>query len=216
MPSEIPGGYVSCEGPDEAFLRNFVRSARKPPLTDPRVLHVTRCPGCLSRLMELRNETRAERSHALPFVILGGIFVVASVCAMGVFLYLHNHGLPAQIAAAPPPMVPVSQTIDLSTSRSTSVTPAQTQLTSIPRRTVELTLILPALSQSGPYSVAISKTKPAAQPAATGTGTAFEQGRQTRLNVTLNTGTVEPGAYYLSTTDKEGQVAYYYPLKVVP
>ena len=143
-------------------------------------------------------------------------FAVVVLCGIGIALYWAHQPTPAQSAPACLSLPPVHQTIDLSTSASTRGTPAEAPFASLPRRTVELTLILPALTQTGPYSVAVSKTTPAMQPAATATGTAFEQDRQTRLKVTLHMGVIEPGLYYLSTTNRENGVAYYYPLKVVP
>ncbi len=215
LPADDSRAYTRCDEPDDAFLRRLASSLRKPSPLDPRVSHVAHCSRCLQRLMELRQSSSGSQSGERTLVAWGIALAIVVLCGIGLVWHFADRPTPAQMATAPS-LPPVSQTIDLSTSASTRGIPAQVPFASIPRRTVKLTLILPALSQPGPYSVAISNTRPAMQTAAAATGMAFEQGRQTRLKVTLRMGMVEPGMYYLSTTDRENGVVYYYPLKVVP
>lgn len=216
MPADDSRTSTQCDKPDDAFLRRLSSRLRKPSPLDPRVSHVANCSRCLQRLMELRQTSPGSQSRRRTVVAWGATFAIIALCGIGFALYWFHRPIRAQMAAAHSPLPPLHQIIDLSTVASTRGASAPLQFVSVPRRTVKLTLILPVLSQTGPYSVAISKTKPATQPAAVGAGTALQQGRQTRLNVTLHLGAVEPGLYYLSTTDKENGVVYYYPLKVVP
>lgn len=223
MPPEIPAGYVSCEGPDEPFLRNFAHSARKPSLLDPRVIHVTHCSHCLNRLMELRNQPATENASALPSATWVGVFVVAAACTIGVFLYLHKHHRSAQVAAESSRMAGtssnlpfVSQSVDLSKYSLAHKEPVQLPLVSLAGRTVELTLILPASSETGAYSVAVKKDRQAHQVVAIGAGTAVQQGRQTHLKVMLHLENIAPGNYYLSIMHGFDESAHDLPLKIVP
>ena len=201
--------HVPCDGPDEVLLRKIAHSFRKPSLLDPGVVHVARCSPCLRRLMQLRKETRGSESQGRSFAVWGTVLAVVPLCIGGLALYLHKQRAPVQMAA-------VSHTLDLSTSPSTRDALAQLPLVSLPRRTVELTLILPVLSETGAYSVAVKKARQGNRAVAVATGTAIQQGQQTRLKLTLHLERAEPGSYYLSTTHESNEAAYYYPLQIVP
>ena len=85
-------------------------------------------------------------------MIVGAASVVILLCIAGVTVLLHNRHSTDQIATASAPTTPVSQTIDLSNSATTRGGSAQLSLVTLPKRTVDLTLILPVLSQTGTYS----------------------------------------------------------------
>lgn len=202
-------GGVPCDSRDEALLRKIAYSFRKPSLLDPGVVHVTRCPQCLRRLMQLREEKRGFGPQGKSFVVGGAVLAAALLGVVGIALYLEKQHAPVQMAA-------VTGTLDLSTFPSTRGVPAQLPPDSLPRRTVELALILPILSETGAYSVAVKKTREDTRAVAMATGTAIQQGRQTRLNVTLHLERTTPGSYYLSTTHESNEAVYYYPLQIVP
>ena len=47
--------------PDEAFLRDLARKAKRIALSDPRVSHAANCPTCMSRLLVFRQGNRSRR-----------------------------------------------------------------------------------------------------------------------------------------------------------
>ena len=210
LPPAESSKHVACEGPDEVLLRKIACSFRKPSLLDPRVVHVARCPHCMRRLMQLREETRGSGPRGRSVALWGSVLAAVPLCVVGLALYMYRQRASIQMSA-------VFQTLDLSTPPSTRGDPAQLQLTSLPRRTVELTLILPVLSETGAYSVVVKKTRQGKRAVAVATGIAIQQGQQTRLKVRLHLERVEPGSFYLSTIhDESNEAADYYPLQIVP
>src|ERR1035438_3636607 len=47
--------------PNEAFLRDLARRAKRIALSDPRVAHAANCPTCMSRLLVFRQGNRSRR-----------------------------------------------------------------------------------------------------------------------------------------------------------
>src|ERR1035438_1177994 len=47
--------------PDDAFLKDLARRAKRIGLSDPRVAHAANCPTCMSRLLVFRQENRSRR-----------------------------------------------------------------------------------------------------------------------------------------------------------
>ena len=209
LPPPESSKHAPCGGSDEELLRKIAYSFRKPSLLDPRVVHVARCPHCMRRLMQLREETRGSEPQGRSVVLWASVLAAVPLCVVGLALYMYRQRASIQMSA-------VFQTLDLSTPPSIRGDPAQPQLTSLPQRTVELTLILPALSETGAYSVVVKKTRQGNWAVAVATGIAIQQGQQTRLKVRLHLERVEPGSYYLSTTHESNEAADYYPLRIVP
>ena len=207
---------VRCDSYDEVFLRELASSSQKPSLLDPRVNHVSRCSWCLRRLMELRQESPRPQPWAKAPMIVGTASVLILLFVAVVAVFLHNRHSTDQIATASAPTTPVRQTIDLSNSATTRGGSAQLSLVTLPKRTVDLTLILPVLSQTGTYSIAVEKNREGSDRVAAATGSATQQGQQTKLEVALHLEGIAPGLYYLSTTHETDDAVYYYPLRIVP
>ncbi len=210
LPPAESSKHIACEGPDEVLLRKIACSSRKPSLLDPRVVHVARCPQCMRRLMQLREETRGSEPQGRPIALWAFVLAAVPLCAAGLALYVYKQRSPVQMSA-------VFQTLDLSSFPCTQGDPSQLRLVSLPRRTVELTMILPAPSEMGPYSVVVKKTRQGNRAMAVATGIAIRRDQQTRLKVRLHLERVAPGSYYLSTThDESNEAAYHYPLQILP
>ena len=207
---------LRCDSFDEAFLRELVAASRKPSLLDPRVNHVSRCSWCLRRVMELRQDSQRSQTRAKVPMIVGTASVLILLCVAVVAVFLYNRHSTDQIATASAPTTPVRQTIDLSNSATTRGGSAQLSLVTLPKRTVDLTLILPVLSQTGTYSIAVEKNREGTDRVAAASGSATQQGQQTKLEVALHLEGIAPGLYYLSTTHATDDAVYYYPLKIVP
>lgn len=214
MPPPTEAGEVAgCDGPDDEFLRRLANSSRKPSLLDPRVKHVTQCPYCLKRLMELRKERSGKQLWEPSLRSWMPVFAVFA-CAVGLFFYLHKPNRAVNIDSSP--SATVSRTLDLSREAPTRGVDQQLPITSIPSRSVDLTLILPALSEAGGYSVAVKKDKQDERPVVAGQGVAAIEDQRTLLRVTLHLENVPAGTYYLSTTYDSDEATYYYPLRIVP
>ena len=210
LPPPESSEHVPCGGPDEVLLRKIAHSIRKPSLLDPGVVHVARCSPCIRRLMQLREEAGSSGPQVRSLVMWGIVLAAVPLCAAGLVLYMHRQPASIQMSA-------VFRTLDLSTPPCTRGDLAQLQPTSLPRRTVELTLILPAASKTGAYSVVVKKTRQGNRAVAVATGIAIQQGQQTRLKARLHLECVKPGSYYLSTThDESNAAAYFYPLQIAP
>ena len=216
LPVDESEVFLRCDNFDEAFLRELVGSSQKPSLLDPRVSHVSHCSWCLHRLMELRQQAPRLQNRIKIAMILGPALVLILLFAAAVTVFVRNRHNPDQIATASAPAMPLKQTIDLSNSATTRGVPAQLSLVTLPKRMIDLTVILPVLSQTGTYTIAVDKTREGTDRVAAATGSATQQGQQTKLEVALHLEGVAPGLYYLSTMHESDDAVYYYPLKIVP
>lgn len=205
LPESSDAGH--CNGPDDIFLRNLASSTNKPSPFDPRVAHVASCPQCLRKVRGFREEEEKSRNRPGHLPIWAGTVALVFI-VLGLSLYLYRR--PAAEHSAP-----VSKTLDLSDYGTTRGTPSPTPVVQLPRRVVEVTIILPRLSDPGPYSVNVLETKQASLSAAQGTGTAVQQGAKTVLTLDLDLHTAKPGLYYLSTTHGTDEASYFYPLEVL-
>ena len=205
LPESSDTGH--CDGPDDIFLRKLASFTNKPSPFDPRVAHVASCPQCLRKVRGFREE--AQKSRNRPAYLPIGAWTAALVLIiLGLSLYLHRRPATEQSVA-------VSKTLDLSEYGTTRGVPSPTPVVKLPRRVVDVTLILPRLSDPGPYSVNVLETKQASVSAAQASGTAVQQGLQTLLTVSLDLHAAKPGLYYLSTTHGTDEASYFYPLEVV-
>jgi hypothetical protein len=205
LPESSDTGH--CDGPDDIFLRKLASSTNKPSPFDPRVAHVASCPQCLRKVRSFREE--AEKSRNRPAYLSIGAWTAALVLiTLGLSLYLYRRPTAEQSAA-------VSQTLDLSDYGTTRGAPSPTPVVKLPRRVVEVTIILPRFSDPGSYSVNVLETKQASLSVAQGSGTAVQQGSKTLLTIDLDLHSAKPGLYYLSTTHGTDEAAYFYPLEVV-
>jgi hypothetical protein len=207
MPLPESSDTGDCDGHDDIFLRKLASSTNKPSPFDPRVAHVASCPQCLRKVRSFREE--AEKSRNRPAYLSIGAWTAALVLiTLGLSLYLYRRPTAEQSAA-------VSQTLDLSDYGTTRGAPSPTPVVKLPRRVVEVTIILPRFSDPGSYSVNVLETKQASLSVAQGSGTAVQQGSKTLLTIDLDLHSAKPGLYYLSTTHGTDEAAYFYPLEVV-
>lgn len=206
LPESSDAGH--CNGPDDIFLRKLASSTNKPSPFDPRVAHVASCPQCLRKVRSFRDETGKSKNRP-GYLTVWAWTVAVVLIVLGLTLYLNRR--PAAERS-----VLVSQTLDLSDYGTTrGGAPSPTPVVKLPRRVVEVTIILPRLSDPGPYSVNVLETKQATLSAAKALGTAVQQGAKTILTVNLDLHSAKPGLYYLSTTHGTDEASYFYPLEVV-
>lgn len=111
----------------------------------------------------------------------------------------------------------MSRELDLSgygTTRGVGSDAVHLQAVSLPIALVHLKIILPRLSPSGHYKIAVSADRAGNDTVASGEGIATGSDPSTTLNVTLDLRKAPRGLYFLSTEQDEAGGAYYYPLKL--
>jgi hypothetical protein len=196
-----------CHGPDDDFLRTLASPSRKPSPFDPRVKHVAGCSRCLRKLRLLQKEVEENRvSRTYLPMWAWALAIMLIVFCISAYLYRRPDAEQSAI---------VAETLNLSDYGTTRGSSATAPVVKLPRRDVKVTIILPRLSDPGPYAVDVLETKQASISAAHGYGKAVQQGSQTLLTVNLDLHTAKPGLYYLSTTHGTDEASYYYPLEVV-
>ena len=208
MPPALPD-YPHVGGPDDAFLQQIATARSKPSLLDPPIAHVGRCPYCLRRIMQLR-----EEKHTPQLIDRRKIWTVAAVvCCLALIVGLLSRTfrmrLPNELATS-------AQTLDLSmqgTVRGSAS--SQSPVIQLQRNVDELRLILPIFSEGGPYSVKILADRNKEVNVAEGAGSAVPEGDKMILSVKLDLRSAKPGTYFLSTTHGTGAASYYYPVEVV-
>ena len=207
VPPALPD-YPHEGGPDDDFLRQIATARSKPSLLDPRVAHVGRCPYCLRRIMQLR-----EEEHAPKLIDHRRFWTVAvTLCCMAIFAAVLFR---ISVARHPAAVVADVQTLDLSTQGTVrGAAPSQPPVIRLKRNMDEVRIILPLFSEGGAYSVRVLPDRDKNVNVAEGTGTAAPVGDKMVLPVTLDLRSAEPGIYFLSTTHGAGEASYYYPVEV--
>jgi hypothetical protein len=109
LPLAESSNLISCDSPDDAFLRKIARSKNKPSLTDPRVVHVTRCSACLKRLMELRQKAPEVQVDGKIVRVLRTCLALTSLFAVGFSLYRRSRCALARISSSDRRKYPLSK-----------------------------------------------------------------------------------------------------------
>jgi hypothetical protein len=194
--------------PDESFLQSLARHSNEIAFTDPRVGHAANCTICISRLLELRPAYKARRGRMVLTT------AVACCCVIVVALILV-----ARHEAIPPRPVPdeaaVQVTVDLwnaGTLRGDQPSPLQS--VTLPAALAKVTIILPRYSESGRYSVAVTRDRTGNDLLAKGSATAIAARDREEVSINLDLRNSRPGSYFLSTTHEQDQASYYYPLQI--
>ena len=208
VPPAFPN-YPHEGGPDDDFLRQIATARSKPSLLDPRMAHVGRCPFCLRRIMQLREEKQSPKLIDPRKAWM----VAVAVCCMMLSAALLFHRVAMQPPAA---AVADVQILDLSLQGTVrgSTTP-QPPVIRLKRNVDKVRILLPLFSEGGAYSVRVLADRDNNVNVAEGTGTAAPVGDKMVLPVTLDLRSAEPGIYFLSTTHGAGEASYYYPVEVV-
>jgi hypothetical protein len=130
----------------------------------------------------------------------------------------HRPNLATPSSERPVEQAAVTREIDLSgyttTTRGVGDNDVELEAASLPRAIVDLRIILPRLSPTGHYKVAVSADRAGEKTVAGGEGTATGRNLSTTLSVTLDLRNLPPGSYVLSTEGEQDTGDYYYPLKL--
>ena len=207
---------------DHATLSAFVAAPGKANLDNPKYLHIFNCAECTRDLIELRRVRESQReqvafhSGAWAKRYWGYAAVAVSLCAIAIIGALGWRHQSVKTIQQAQNDAPVSATIDLSSdgvSRSPDAAPHEHPI-SLPRRLVNLHLILPYYSPAGNYSVTVVKTGTASEAVANGSGIATVNGPRSDLQVTLDLRRLAAGKYNLVTMREGDGAPYTYPLTI--
>jgi hypothetical protein len=194
--------------PDEAFLRDLSRKAKRIALSDPRVSHAANCPTCMSRLLVFRQENRS-RQQKLTLVTA----VVLCSVMVAVVITVARFGMHRQLPSAN--VVVVSEAVNLwdaGTIRGNQ--PGSLQSVFLPAAVVRVTIILPRFSPPGQYAVAVTQDQNGNGVVAQRSAPATINGDHESVSVELDLRAAKAGAYFLATTHEQDQASYYYPLQI--
>jgi hypothetical protein len=193
--------------PDEGFLRDLARKSKSIALSDPRIDHTANCRKCMSRLLELRGESRSHRQR-IAFTTAITACALIAVSVVVTWYVMQRKAQPANNAA-------VVQTVNLWDSGTVrGEQPGQLESVSLPAALVKVTIILPRHSAPGLYLVAITRDQNGNGVVAEGTSTTVANGEQQEITAGLDLRKAAAGPYFLSTTHEQDQAAYYYPLQI--
>jgi hypothetical protein len=194
--------------PDEAFLRDLARKAKRIALSDPRVSHAANCPTCMSRLLVFRQENRSRRRKRTLVTAVALCSVIGAVVITVVRYEMHRRLPSANVAV-------VSEAVNLwDTGTIRGNQPGSLQSVFLPAAVVRVTITLPRFSPPGQYAVAVTQDQ-------NGNGVVAQKSAPTTINgdhesvsVELDLRSAKAGAYFLATTHNQDQASYYYPLQI--
>lgn len=206
---------IGC--PSHEILASFVDKPEGITLADLNDTHITRCRECTLELKELRSlrEERLKKSASPPHrgYRMGWRSAAALAFCLVVVLAIavwqrHRNALQS-IAAA---NEVVALTIDLS-GDGVSRSPApesHSSLFGLPRKIVDLNLILPYFSPDGDYQITIARDKNDRM-LETVHSRAVAQGARTQAQLRLDLRGLQPGCYYLGVLKTGEPATYFYP-----
>lgn len=210
---------IGC--PDYETLKTFVETPRKVGLPELHGDHITHCSECTRELIELRRlrEERLNQPAQVPQTRSWWgwrpAVAVVSLCLMLVAATMVWINQDAKSKGPVPEDGIAEVTVDLSAdgvvrdSEGSSVD----KLISLPRRLVDLHLILPYYSPAGDYRVMVAQGRNS-PPVRLGQAIATSQAARTELRVRLDLRDLRPGRYYLGTKHDGEATTYFYPFTV--
>jgi hypothetical protein len=204
---------------DPATLRTFVETPGALDLTDLKYLHIVECAECTKDLNELRqareqrlaqSASRSERRSSARLSWFGwktAVFAGTAVVLVAVLALTWRHELDrfgeTKVEAA------VQKTVDLSGDGASRGGAEKRVSISLPRRLVDLDLVLPFYSPAGRYRISLSKGRNGDE-LQFRDAVATANGPRTELRVQLDLRSMRPGQYFLGTVyDGDSEPSYY-------
>ena len=196
---------VGC--PDRKVLIALARRVR--PIADPAYEHLTGCSPCYEefRAIQEADARRARRHRIVTWTGAAAAVLVMMVAGMWAFGWTRGSGSRASRSAMSDEAsasAVISTEIDLrkyTVARGGQAGPALPPLV-LPRRRLNLTILLPVGSQSGTYQISVLGSD--RRSLASGTGSAEIQNYVTTLHATIDLRAVPRGTYQLAIGPQGG------------
>jgi hypothetical protein len=196
--------------PGRAVLENLANQERDQ--NDPNWYHIWHCSPCFAEFKELRDarwERERLQGQRRRRATWGTVAAAACVAAIIVFFSMRSHRGPAPVQVA-------QITVDLFNVEARRSVGQETriELPPLPRAIDDVHIILPRFSEAGTYTVAVLRSKESGTALAMAKNETTVNGQKLELNVRLNLADAPRGDYLLGTRFDDGDLVYYYPLKV--
>lgn len=206
---------IGC--PSREALESFVDKPESMSLAGLNDTHITKCRECILTLKDLRRlrEERLRKSASPRHreYWTGWRVAVAAACTItAVFAFVVWQRSRDASPALPTNEEVVGLTIDLSgdgVTRSPGVATNANPF-SLPRRIVDLDLVMPYFSPSGDYDFTVVKGENSGV-LETARATAVANGPHTRAHLRLDLRRLSSGRYYLGTSKRGESATYFYP-----
>jgi hypothetical protein len=166
--------------------------------------HFSRCSPCFCDFEELRSHTKRRRQF-----IWGGataaVIIVGAILGQWMTGWRHRES----------PSIQTAQTLQISlhfenvTSQRDPEFEPDTSLQQLPRKTISLSIYLPAGSEAGNYEIAIFSMRVAGVPLTTFAGKAEIESGRAVLRTTADLANLEPGARVLALRLPGGRWRYF-------
>ncbi len=201
-------GREGC--PDAAVLRAIASNQLS--ATHPARLHLASCSPCFSDFRAFKESGIQKTSHRKAFAWLAA---VAACLLLAIGLGLTITTLRRERPTTDPGPL-MARIVDLSNYGALRGSNALNQLeaVSLPSARVQLTVILPKLSDAGTYKVSVSRDRSSDQVLASGAAAAQGSDQRRTVTVILDLRGTHPGSYFLATTHDKDEASYFYPLRI--
>ena len=211
---------IGC--PDDEILKRFVDTPNEVSVDALNGWHIYECRECTLQLQKLRHlrEELLRWTKPRPYrgMFLGWkpVLAVASLCVFLIIgsLSWRNHTKSVTPAVFDAAVIPVSIDLSLEGTPRGHEPEGAPSASSLPRRLVDLDIILPYFSQPGEYRVAVTKGRDTDSIQVEQHGTAEAQRSRTELRVTMDLRQLAPGTYNLCTIRSADGTENFYPLKI--
>lgn len=195
-----------CSG--RAVLESLANQERDE--NDPNWYHIWHCSPCYAEFKELRDarwEREKLQAQRRKWAVWGA---VAAACIAAIVFF----SLRANRRPTPPQLTSITINLfNVETQRGAGQE-TKIELPPLPRTIDNVRIILPRFSQAGMYTVAILRSKQSGSALALAKSQTVANGQQLVLHVQLDLANAPAGNYLLGTRLDEGDLIYYYPLKV--
>jgi hypothetical protein len=206
---------IGC--PSSETLAAFVDRPSRISLEALNDKHIFNCAECTRELMELQRQRESpfaeERSRATLYNWKSVAMAACLVLAMLVVVWRSRPTTSGHSGSSGATEV---ATLDLSgygTLRGQAETDHSPRI-SLPRRRLDVRLLLPYYSPAGRYRITVGRDKDTSHVSASGEGVAVTSGAKTEMHVLLALENLSNGEYYLGVTDEEQDSSSFYRLHV--
>lgn len=196
--------------PGRAVLESLANQERDQ--SDPNWYHIWHCSPCFAEFKELRDarwERERLQAQRRKWATWSAIAAAACVAAIIAFFTVRSFRAPA-----PPQIAEITINLFNVEAQRGAGQETKIELPALPRATDNVHVILPRFSEAGTYTVAVLRSKHSGSALAVAKSKTVSNGPKLELNVRFNLASAPAGDYLLGTRFDDGDLVYYYPLKV--